>query len=532
MAYLREMIEALSRPAAFAYPVDVVQVRQTHISAVFVAGPYVYKLKKPVSLGFVDFSSLDKRRHFCDEEVRLNRRLAPDIYLGVVPVALTKWGPRFEVEGEVLDWAVKMRCLPEEANLHHRLKQGDVQVELIEELARRIASFHHQAETSERIAALGGFESVSRLVLDIFDQSMLQVGTTVEQGVFQRIKTLTEKALDELRPIIEARAARGVPRDCHGDLHLDHIYYFPDAASPADLVIIDCIEFNERFRFIDPIADMAFAEMDLAFHGRNDLARRFAEAYFQATGDSEGRMLLRLYSAYRATVRGLVDGLKQAEKEVPEAERKIALERSRAHWLLALSKLADPVHKPCLLLVAGLPGTGKSRIAQDLSVQAGFMVIRSDVVRKELAGLPIPALPPADLREKLYSADWNERTYVECLHRAERHLFAGQRVLVDATFWEEAKRQLFRSAAVKWGVPFALLVCEANSSTARSRLETRAADASDADWSIYERIATKWEPVQSMEGQTVLSISTEGSAAEATGRALEALRRAGMCGTP
>jgi hypothetical protein len=532
MSDLRELIAALSRPTAYMYTVDRVQVRQTHISAVFIAGPYVYKLKKPVSLGFVDFSTLDKRRHFCDEEVRLNRRLAPDVYFGVVPVAETNLGPRFEGEGKVLDWAVKMRYLPAEANLHKRLQRADLSVELVEKLARRIASFHGEAEASEHIASFGRFESVSRLILDIFDQATSQVGTTVAPSVFQRIRTLTEEALGELRPVIDARAARGVPRDCHGDLHLDHIYSFPVAASPADLVIIDCIEFNERFRFIDPVADMAFAEMDLAFHGRRDLEGHFAETYFQATGDSEGRMLLPLYSAYRATVRGLVEGLKHAEKEVPEEERTIALERSRAHWLLALSELEAPAQKPCLLLVAGLPGTGKSMVAVALALQAGFTVIRSDVVRKEMAGLPTHAPTPADMREALYSSDGNERTYAECLRRAERFLFAGQRVLVDATFWEDGKRQRFGSAAVKSGVPFAMLVCEVGTETARNRLANRATDASDADWSVYERVASKWEPIRCVEEQTVVSISTEGTAEEAIGRALQMLQRAGLCGTP
>jgi aminoglycoside phosphotransferase family enzyme len=338
---LLPLIEALSEPAAYPYPVEAVEVRQTHISAVFLAGPFVYKVKKPVNLDFLDFSTLEKRFHFCEEEVRLNRRLAPKVYLGVVPVVWTAKGLQFEGDGEVIEWAVKMQRLPDEATLLERVRRGEVGIELVEALARRIASFHKGAETNERVAAFGRFDAVAHNILDIFAEAGSQVGTTVSEAIFGRVKSLAEEALARLRPLIEARAARGMPRDCHGDLHLDHIYVFPDRAPPADLVIIDCIEFNERFRFIDPVADMAFVVMDLTYLGRKDLARTFADAYFHAAQDEEGRALLPLFTAYRATVRGLVEGLELAEKEVPEAERSAALERARTHWFLALSELEE-----------------------------------------------------------------------------------------------------------------------------------------------------------------------------------------------
>jgi aminoglycoside phosphotransferase family enzyme len=172
------------------------------------------------------------------------------------------------------------------------------------------------------------------------------VGKTVSQAVFEQIRERTEETLSRLRPLIEARAARGMPRDVHGDLHLDHIYYFPDKQPPKDLVIVDCIEFNERFRFIDPVADMAFTVMDLAFSGRRDLVRSFADVYFRGAGDEEGRGLLTLYTGYRATVRGEVEGLLAMETEVPEADRSDAAQRAQAHWLLALSVLEEPGKRP------------------------------------------------------------------------------------------------------------------------------------------------------------------------------------------
>jgi aminoglycoside phosphotransferase family enzyme/predicted kinase len=519
---LADLIEALSSPAAYPQPVEEVEVRQTHISVVFLAGEYVYKLKKPVNPGFLDFSTLEKRLHFCYEEVRLNRRLAPDVYLGVVAVVRTTDGLKWEAEGEAIEWAVKMRRLPEEATFLERLRRGEVGVELIESLAGRIASFHRTAEANERIAAFGRFDGVARLVRDVFTNSAPQVGKTVSPAVFERIRTVTEETLSRLRPLIEKRASQNRTRDAHGDLHLDHIYYFPDKEPPADLVIVDCIEFNERFRFIDPVADMAFAVMDLAFRGRRDLARVFADAYFHAADDEEGRELLPLYTAYRATVRGEVEGMLVMEKEVPEAERTAAEKRVRAYWLLALGELEEPRKKPCLLFMAGLPGAGKSMLAQALVEKADFCLIRSDVVRKELA----TSTPSAS--KEIYSPEWTERTYAECLRGAEQLLFEGKRVLIDATFREEKQRRIFLEAAVQWGVPGAMLLCRAEPDTVRRRLQQRRGDASDADWSIYLHLAASWEEPDAFTRRYCHVISTEGGSEEGFSRALEVLRQMGL----
>jgi aminoglycoside phosphotransferase family enzyme/predicted kinase len=522
---LAELIKSLSSPAAYPEIAERVDVRQTHISVVFLAGDYVYKVKKPVKPGFLDFSTLEKRLHFCQEEVRLNRRLAPDVYLGVVPVVRTKRGVTWEGEGEVVEWAVKMRRLPAEATLLERLRRGEVGVELIESLARKIASFHRSADTNEWIAAFGRFDGVARIIRDVLAHSSPQVEKTVSQTVFERIRERTEEALSRLRHLIEARAGRGVPRDTHGDLHLDHIYYFPHKEPPGDLVIIDCIEFNERFRFIDPVADMAFTVMDLIFCGRRDLARAFACSYFQASGDEEGRELLPLYTAYRATVRGEVEGMLAAEKEVPEAERSAARQKAQAHWLLALSELEEPRKKPCLLLMAGLPGTGKSRLAQAVAQRAGFDLIRSDVVRKELAQQD-SASPQR--QEEIYTPEWNARTYTECLHRTEQLLLEGKRVVVDATFREEVQRRTFLDAAVRCGVQGRILQCRAEPDTVRRRLELRKGDVSDADWSIYLHLAASWEEPGVLTQRFCHEITTEGSPEESLTRALEILRNLGL----
>lgn len=527
---MSQLVDALANPAAYPYPVDAVEVRQTHISAVFLAGAFVYKLKKPVAPGFLDFTTLEKRLHFCREEVRLNRRLAPDVYLDVVPVAQTPTGVRLEADGEVVEWAVKMRRLPAGATVLEQLRRGAVDARLIGALARRIASFHSGAEANERIASFGRFEAVARSVRDVFERAAPRACEAGGRAVFNRVRLLTEEWLTRLRPLIDGRAARGVPRDCHGDLHLDHVYHVPAQAPPDDFVVIDCIEFNECFRFIDPVADMAFAAMDLAFHGRRDLARAFADVYFRATGDDEGRALLPLYTAYRAAVRGMVDGLLLAEKEVPATERAAAGTRARGHWLLALAELEPPDRRPCLLLVTGLPGTGKSTLARELAGSAGFDVIRSDVVRKELAGLPAHEPSPAPVREALYAHERTDRTYAECLSRAERLLVEGRRVLVDATFREERQRKQFLDTAIRYGVPAAVLVCTVSPETARRRLEARNGGASDADWSIYLRVAAGWEEAGADVSRVLHTVPAEGSEENTLDAAREALHRAGLLG--
>jgi uncharacterized protein len=522
------LIETLSDPAAYPYVVDAVEVRQTHISAVFLAGPNVYKVKKPVNPGFLDFSTLEKRLHFCQEEVRLNRRLAPHVYLGVVPIVRSGTGAQFEGQGEAIEWAVKMQRLPDSATLQASLQRGAVGIDLVEALADRIAAFHREADATPRAAELGRFESVRQFVLDILDHASGHIGQTVSPPVYERTRALAEGALAELHALIDGRAARGMTRSCHGDLHLDHVYFFADQEPPADLVIIDCIEFNERLRVMDPIADMAFPVMDFAYYGRRDLARNFADAYFRASNDQEGRVLLPLYTAYRAAVRGAMEGVLLGENEVPESERMKAQMRARAHWLLALTELEKPGQRPCLLLVAGLPGTGKSTLARGLADVAGFSVIRSDEVRKELAGLPAELKTPTDVRLSLYTPEWNARTYSDCMRRAELLLWEGKRVIVDATFREQKERTAFQEMAVRWGVPAGMLICQADAEMVRSRLEQRRGDASDADWSVYLQVAQKWEEVFTSPPLPFRVVLAEGTAKQMLERALEALGQFGL----
>jgi aminoglycoside phosphotransferase family enzyme/predicted kinase len=529
---LTQLIAALADPAAYPAKVDAVDVRQTHISVVFLAGEHVYKIKKPVNLGFLDFSTLAKRRHFCQEEVRLNARLAPDVYLGVVPIVADGDRVRVDGPGEPIEWAVKMRRLADEQTLESRLERGQVSDELARAVARKIADFHRTAETNSRIAAFGRFEVVAANARGNFEHARGHVGEAISRAVFDRLQTRTEAVLAERHELIESRATRGVPRDTHGDLRLDHIYVDDgicvDDGAALRLTIIDCIEFNEQFRFADPVADVAFLAMDFKFEGRGDLAAVLVDEYFHATADEEGRQLLPFYTSYRAAVRGKVEGFKAAEAEVRKLDREEALKRARGYWLLALGEIEPPERKPCLVLVGGLPGTGKSTLAAGLAERAGCEVIRSDVVRKQLAGADAGSSQAADFGQGIYSPEWNERTYAECLRQAEAALFEGRRVIVDASFRENHRRRAFFAAAKRWGVPAGMFVCQADGEIIKSRLAARRGDASDADWAIYRQAALAWEPPDAALLPAVRAIATGGTRDEALGQAFAAMQAIGI----
>jgi hypothetical protein len=532
---LTELIAGLSLPSAYPDPVARVDVVQTHASVVFLAGEHAYKLKKPVDFGFLDYSTAAKREHMCDLEVELNRRLAPDVYRGVVPITLRDGAVRVGLPGLVIDHAVHMKRLPDTCQLGNLLAARKLTVDDIRRIGSYIAQFHRTAARSREIATYGRFAVVERNCLENFEQLRPMVGSVVDAAVEQRLRQTSLAELDRQRQRIENRARAQITCDTHGDLRLEHVYLLGET---RQICIVDCIEFNERFRYSDPVSDIAFLIMDLKAHGYWDAATALADAYFRDLADLDGRELVAFYTAYRSTVRAKVRGLQLGLDRGPPATDPIAprspdesaaasqtLDRARGHILLALGELSPPTARPCVLLMCGLPGSGKSALARDLE---GFMWLRADSIRKELAGLPATASSEASIRGGIYTPEWNDRTYDECLARVKQALFTGSRVVVDASFKEEGRRQTFVEAATLWGVAIRIVWCQAPPEVVRERLGERIDDPSDADWAIYLHAARTWEPFAERTRPLVIEIDTNDVHEAVVERTLDHLRTAGL----
>lgn len=524
----RSLIDDLSRTEAADDRATAVEVRQTHASVVFLRAGRAFKVKKPVDLGFLDYSTPAKRERACHDEVRLNRRLAPSVYLGVTPVTREAGHLRFGGTGTPVDWAVVMRRLPEERNLRSLLARGELDGPLIDRVAERLAGFHATADRGEGISANACWEVVARNCRENLEVGERFRGKTVSLRVLERLREATERELAERRALVEARVRRGEARDGHGDLRLDHVYVLADRPPPEDLLVIDCIEFNDRFRHQDPVADIAFLVMELGFVGRDDLAERLAHAWLEARGDDDGHHLLRLFVSYRHAVRGKVRSIESADAEIDGGARERALETARAHFLAALATLEAATRRPALLLVGGLPGTGKSTLARGLAREAGFLHLATDLVRKELAGLSPEESGGQAFGEGIYTREWTDRTYAECAARARSALFEGHRVIVDATFSEESRRADLLALARRCGVPGLLILCTVDAEEAHRRLAARRGDVSDAGWDVYQRMAAAWPTPRGEVARNARTIDTGGRPEDGLARALEVLARAGL----
>ncbi len=475
MTPLPDFVQAMLDPAFYPERPQTVQLLQTQMSFVFIAGPSVYKVKKPVNLGYLDYSDLESRRGFCERETVLNRRLCPEVYLGVVPIIRRNGQFALGGDGEIVEYSVKMKSLPEDKMLNVLLARNEVAPSMIDGLSQKVADFHKIAESTTEISAFGDLKVIKGNCLENFDQTEKSVGRAVSLEKYQRIKSFTLDFLASNESLFQRRVEGKKIRDCHGDLHAAHIC-FTDG-----ICIYDCIEFNDRFRYGDVASEVAFLAMDLDHYGRADLSLRFVDGYVHLTGDRELLDVLRFYKCYRAYVRGKVESFKLDDKYLPKLDRDDALKVASHYFDLASFYSRS---RPSLLITAGVTGTGKTTAALAIARRTGFAVISSDIIRKELAGIPLTERRHDILDTGLYSAEFTRRTYDTMLGQARDMLARKQSVILDATFARRADRNQARMTAADAGADFLVLDFRGSRETIARRLKARSRGLSVSDGRI------------------------------------------------
>lgn len=497
----RQWIDAL-RVRLQAATGQPVALQETHISWVLLTGHLAYKLKKPVHFPFVDFSTLALRKHFCEEELRLNKRLAPALYLGVVPVCGTPQAPRIGRIGEAcepFDYAVRMQRFPAGALLSERLAAGGggLLPEHLDRLARRLADFHRDAPVKPPAASP---IAAGKEVLGPVRKVLQQLRADGDSPPSAALQAWVDALVPDLRNAWFSRRNSGAVRECHGDLHLANTVLIGDEA-----IAFDCIEFDPALRWIDVMSDVAFLTMDLTAHGRSDLAFRFLDGYLQRGGDYAGVRVLRFYEVYRAMVRGLVHHVASRPTETASGAA------SNPDYLACAQRLAQTAGGPARLLIThGLSGSGKSTIAQRLLELAGAIRLRSDVERKRLFGFE--ALQRSDARTvDIYTPDATRRTFWRLKECARTALQAGYPVIVDAAFLSRAQRGAFQALAAEMSARFTIMHCRASESNLRQRVTARGEtgnDASEANVNVLERQLASQEPLDADERALAITVDT------------------------
>lgn len=486
---------------------------QTHISWVLIGPTEVWKLKKPVSLGFLDFSTVERRKAACEAEVELNRRLAPDVYRGVLPL---RRGPdgrlTLDDDGEIIDWVVHMRRLPDRDRADVRLAEGRLDRVQLRLVAETIASFHDRARCDEVTAAFGKPDAIAINVRENFDQTRQTIERYLPPAQAEEIETRQTGQLREHAERFEARIAAGRVRDGHGDLRLEHVYLSDD----GEVTIIDCIEFNERFRYADVAADLAFLAMDLSEHGHVELSEQLVADYARASGDYDLYSVLDFYQSYRAYVRGKIASF-MADGEGVDHDRRTQAEASARHYfLLALATERRPLLRPMLVAVGGIIASGKSTICDHLGFEMSAPVVEADRTRKQMLGVRVTQPVHEGSWQGAYDPKFTEEVYAEVFRRAAVVLDSGRPVIVDASFRSRALRARARELSRAHGVTFRLVECRVDPQIARERLVERAkqTSVSDGRLEIFDDFVARWEDIDELETHEHVVLDTSRPLAE------------------
>ena len=492
---------------------DEVEEIQTHASYVFIARPFVFKIKKPVDLEFLDYATLEKRKHFCEQEVALNRRLCAQIYEGVVPIygANDRLSLAEEEGMEVVEYAVKMRYLEDRYFLHRKIANGTIAEQDVLQLAQKLAPFYRDQEPDEEIRAYGTVEKKRANTDENFSQTESFKGSLLEPYHFDAIRRFTDQFLDRFAPLFQQRMDRDAIIDGHGDLHLEHIHI-----AGEEVCIYDCIEFNRRFRYLDWADDLSFLAMDFDYRRTPELGQLLIDTMRKELEDPNLTRILDFYKCYKAYVRGKVEGIKSEDEEVPDDQREESRQSASKHFNLAL-RYAALGSKPFVVVLMGQIGTGKSTLGKHLAETLLLRYFNSDRIRKEIAGLPLHELTPKPIQDELYSDEMSRETYRTMYQRALDQAEQQRHVVIDATFSRTYKRENLIEMLAEDDVNYCFIETRANEQVIRERLRSRDSRddvISDARLETYEELRSVYEPPEEIPDHHLIRVDTDRPVAE------------------
>ncbi len=499
---LPEYILSLLRPDAYAHTVETIELVETHISWVILTGAYAYKIKKPVNLGFLDFSSLEKRHFYCQEEIRLNSRLAPELYLEVVAITGPEQQALFSGSGPVIEYAVKMRQFPSDMQMDKLLNTGQIQSSHITSLAETIAGFHQQTDIAGSESDYGKPEVVYRPVRDNFTllQELLSDHNQLDR--LEELRQWSQASYEHLKSVFVQRKEAGFIRECHGDLHTANIVVINNTP-----IAFDCIEFSPELRWTDTASDIAFLIMDLQYRQQHTFAWHFLNHYLEISGDYKALQVLKFYLVYRAMVRAKVAAIGASQMPDKSAEYNSAIQSCYDYLKLAHAFVQPG--SPILIITCGMSASGKSTLTSPLVAGLSAIRLRSDVERKRLFKQSKGSHSHKPFNTGIYSPEASSQTYQYLSDQADLILTSGYPVIIDAAFLHYEQRQLFYQLARKKSAPFVILHFTARPDTLRQRISQRINDVSDADRSVLEQQLLNWKPLQDNEQSYVINIDTE-----------------------
>ncbi len=503
-------LESMKRPSFYPHKPQRVDLIQTHLSWVFLAGDLVFKVKKPVDFGFLDFTSLEKRHFFCNEEIRLNRRLCPEIYLGIVPITKGKDGDfALSGTGEIVEWAVEMKRMPDDGLMSLLIERDEITSRDLDGIKDILVPFYRQAKAPEGKLFLGGIETVQHNCEENFTQIIDFVGTALSEDMNEQIIGYTRQFMEENKSVFSKRQKDGWIVEGHGDLYSANICF--DRIRDK-IYIFDCIEFNERFRYGDVAVDVAFLAMDLDFQGLCDLAYHFSSRFQTEMEDRELLRLLDFYKCYRAVVRGKIGCFTWMDPGVDSEAKNKSLEQARRYFSLAYRYAGGITEPPSLYVFMGLSGTGKSTIATAFAKRKGIEVFNSDFVRKELiSGIPATEKRIEPFGQGIYSSQFTEKTYRALARLAGRNLIIGESVVLDATYIDRDKRKRLQEVARASGAKLIFIVCTCSEEEVEKRLEHRSMEkgkVSDGRLEIYKKQKEIFSEPGSDEADHVIRLDT------------------------